>query len=97
MATPLPHNAFSSSSVFTSGYAPGYAKLNKRGGESAYNKETKNQHTQREKRKRERERERQRESERHTKRESERERVREKERDNITPAAAAPAQACVGL
>ncbi|XP_031439933.1 contactin-associated protein-like 2a isoform X2 [Clupea harengus] len=32
MATPLPHNAFSSSSVFTSGYAPGYAKLNKRGG-----------------------------------------------------------------
>ncbi|XP_042570197.1 contactin-associated protein-like 2 [Cyprinus carpio] len=32
LVTPLPHNAFTSSSVFTSGYAPGYAKLNKRGG-----------------------------------------------------------------
>uniref|UniRef100_A0AAY4A133 Contactin-associated protein-like 2 n=1 Tax=Denticeps clupeoides TaxID=299321 RepID=A0AAY4A133_9TELE len=32
LATTLPHNAFTSSSVFTSGYAPGYAKLNKRGG-----------------------------------------------------------------
>ncbi|KAI7792786.1 putative contactin-associated protein-like 2, partial [Triplophysa rosa] len=32
LVTPLPHNAFTSSSVFTGGYAPGYAKLNKRGG-----------------------------------------------------------------
>uniref|UniRef100_A0A8C9RIP2 Contactin associated protein 2 n=1 Tax=Scleropages formosus TaxID=113540 RepID=A0A8C9RIP2_SCLFO len=32
LATPLPHNAFTSSSVFSSGYAAGYAKLNKRGG-----------------------------------------------------------------
>ncbi|TRY91401.1 hypothetical protein DNTS_029744 [Danionella cerebrum] len=31
LVTPLTHNAFTSSSVFTSGYAPGYAKLNKRG------------------------------------------------------------------
>ncbi|KAJ8367709.1 hypothetical protein AAFF_G00311260 [Aldrovandia affinis] len=29
---PLPHNAFTSSSMFSSSYAPGYAKLNKRGG-----------------------------------------------------------------
>ncbi|XP_071775614.1 contactin-associated protein-like 2a [Centroberyx gerrardi] len=32
LASPLPHTAFTSSSVFTNGYAPGYAKLNKRGG-----------------------------------------------------------------
>uniref|UniRef100_A0AAR2LU95 Contactin associated protein 2 n=1 Tax=Pygocentrus nattereri TaxID=42514 RepID=A0AAR2LU95_PYGNA len=32
LATSLPHSAFTSSSVFTSGYAPGYAKLNRRGG-----------------------------------------------------------------
>ncbi|XP_048833106.1 contactin-associated protein-like 2a [Brienomyrus brachyistius] len=32
LATPLPHAAFSSSSVFSSGYAAGYAKLNQRGG-----------------------------------------------------------------
>ncbi|XP_030623394.1 contactin-associated protein-like 2a [Chanos chanos] len=32
LVMPLPHNAFTSSSVFTSGYAPGFAKLNKRGG-----------------------------------------------------------------
>ncbi|XP_063063624.1 contactin-associated protein-like 2 [Engraulis encrasicolus] len=32
LATSLPHSAFSSSSVFTSGYAAGYAKLNQRGG-----------------------------------------------------------------
>lgn len=33
LATPLSHSAFSSSSVFTTGYAPEYAKLNRRGGE----------------------------------------------------------------
>ncbi|KAG7488620.1 hypothetical protein MATL_G00036130 [Megalops atlanticus] len=32
LATPLPHAAFTSSSAFSSSYAPGYAKLNKRGG-----------------------------------------------------------------
>ncbi|KAK3541045.1 hypothetical protein QTP86_012344 [Hemibagrus guttatus] len=32
LATPLSHSAFSGSSVFTTGYAPGYAKLNRRGG-----------------------------------------------------------------
>ncbi|XP_049341674.1 contactin-associated protein-like 2a isoform X1 [Astyanax mexicanus] len=32
LATSLAHSAFTSSSVFTSGYAPGYAKLNRRGG-----------------------------------------------------------------
>uniref|UniRef100_A0A8C6MGE8 Contactin associated protein 2 n=1 Tax=Nothobranchius furzeri TaxID=105023 RepID=A0A8C6MGE8_NOTFU len=32
LASPLPHTAFTSSSVFSSGYAPGYAKLNRRGG-----------------------------------------------------------------
>ncbi|XP_062841323.1 contactin-associated protein-like 2a [Trichomycterus rosablanca] len=32
LAVQLPHGAFSSSSVFTSGYAPEYAKLNRRGG-----------------------------------------------------------------
>ncbi|KAM6976563.1 contactin-associated protein-like 2a [Aplochiton taeniatus] len=32
LASPLPHTAFTSSSVFTGGYAPGYAKLNRRGG-----------------------------------------------------------------
>ncbi|CAL8398125.1 unnamed protein product, partial [Arctogadus glacialis] len=32
LASPLPHTAFTSSSVFTNGYAPGYAKLNRRGG-----------------------------------------------------------------
>ncbi|KAB5533174.1 hypothetical protein PHYPO_G00128780 [Pangasianodon hypophthalmus] len=32
LATPLSHSAFSSSSVFTTGYAPEYAKLNRRGG-----------------------------------------------------------------
>ncbi|XP_077480337.1 contactin-associated protein-like 2a isoform X1 [Stigmatopora argus] len=32
LASPLPHTAFSSSSVFSNGYAPGYAKLNRRGG-----------------------------------------------------------------
>ncbi|XP_036374731.1 contactin-associated protein-like 2 isoform X2 [Megalops cyprinoides] len=32
LATPLPHNAFTGSSVFSSGYNPGYAKLNRRGG-----------------------------------------------------------------
>ncbi|KAI1902119.1 hypothetical protein AGOR_G00041430 [Albula goreensis] len=32
LAAPLPHNAFTSSSVFSSGYNPGYAKLNRRGG-----------------------------------------------------------------
>ncbi|KAG7258763.1 hypothetical protein CRUP_036142 [Coryphaenoides rupestris] len=32
LASPLTHTAFSSSSVFTNGYAPGYAKLNRRGG-----------------------------------------------------------------
>ncbi|XP_036413819.1 contactin-associated protein-like 2a [Colossoma macropomum] len=32
LATSLPHSAFTSSSVFTGGYAPGYAKLNRRGG-----------------------------------------------------------------
>lgn len=32
LATPLSHSAFSSSSVFTTGYSPEYAKLNKRGG-----------------------------------------------------------------
>uniref|UniRef100_A0A087XQG0 Contactin associated protein 2 n=1 Tax=Poecilia formosa TaxID=48698 RepID=A0A087XQG0_POEFO len=34
LASPLPHTAFTSSSVFSSGYAPGYAKLNtiKQGG-----------------------------------------------------------------
>ncbi|CAL8400656.1 unnamed protein product, partial [Gadus morhua 'NCC'] len=31
LASPLPHTAFTSSSVFTNGYAPGYAKLNRRG------------------------------------------------------------------
>lgn len=33
LASPLPHTAFTSSSVFSNGYAPGYAKLNRRGGE----------------------------------------------------------------
>ncbi|KAK3540829.1 hypothetical protein QTP86_002363 [Hemibagrus guttatus] len=32
LATPLSHSAFSSSSVFTIGYGPEYAKLNRRGG-----------------------------------------------------------------
>ncbi|XP_024910138.1 contactin-associated protein-like 2a isoform X2 [Cynoglossus semilaevis] len=32
LASSLPHTAFTSSSVFSTGYAPGYAKLNKRGG-----------------------------------------------------------------
>uniref|UniRef100_A0A8C5EF26 Contactin associated protein 2 n=1 Tax=Gouania willdenowi TaxID=441366 RepID=A0A8C5EF26_GOUWI len=32
LASPLPHTAFTSSSVFSNGYAPGYAKLNRRGG-----------------------------------------------------------------
>ncbi|MEQ2302772.1 hypothetical protein AMECASPLE_010137 [Ameca splendens] len=32
LASPLLHTAFTSSSVFSSGYAPGYAKLNRRGG-----------------------------------------------------------------
>ncbi|XP_047006175.1 contactin-associated protein-like 2 [Ictalurus punctatus] len=32
LSTPLSHSAFSSSSVFTTGYAPEYAKLNRRGG-----------------------------------------------------------------
>uniref|UniRef100_A0A8C7ZGI1 Contactin associated protein 2 n=1 Tax=Oryzias sinensis TaxID=183150 RepID=A0A8C7ZGI1_9TELE len=32
LAFPLPHTAFTSSSVFSNGYAPGYAKLNRRGG-----------------------------------------------------------------
>ncbi|XP_056155171.1 contactin-associated protein-like 2a, partial [Lampris incognitus] len=32
LASPLPHTAFTSSSVFANGYAPGYAKLNRRGG-----------------------------------------------------------------
>lgn len=32
LASALPHTAFSSSSVFSSGYTPGYAKLNRRGG-----------------------------------------------------------------
>ncbi|XP_035382266.1 contactin-associated protein-like 2a isoform X2 [Electrophorus electricus] len=32
LASSLTHSAFGSSSVFSSGYAPGYAKLNKRGG-----------------------------------------------------------------
>uniref|UniRef100_A0A8C7N9I6 Contactin associated protein 2 n=1 Tax=Oncorhynchus kisutch TaxID=8019 RepID=A0A8C7N9I6_ONCKI len=32
LSSPLPHTAFTASSVFTSGYAPGYAKLNRRGG-----------------------------------------------------------------
>uniref|UniRef100_A0A7N6BMN7 Contactin associated protein 2 n=1 Tax=Anabas testudineus TaxID=64144 RepID=A0A7N6BMN7_ANATE len=32
LASPLPHTAFTSSSVFSSGYTPGYAKLNRRGG-----------------------------------------------------------------
>ncbi|KAM9416642.1 contactin-associated protein-like 2 [Salvelinus alpinus] len=32
LSSPLPHTAFTASSVFTSGYAPGYAKLNQRGG-----------------------------------------------------------------
>ncbi|XP_048858192.1 contactin-associated protein-like 2 isoform X2 [Brienomyrus brachyistius] len=32
LATPLAHHAFSASSVFASGYAAGYAKLNRRGG-----------------------------------------------------------------
>lgn len=36
LVTPLPHNAFTSSSVFTGGYAPGYAKLNKRGGNNIF-------------------------------------------------------------
>uniref|UniRef100_A0A674E0I1 Contactin associated protein 2 n=1 Tax=Salmo trutta TaxID=8032 RepID=A0A674E0I1_SALTR len=39
LSSPLPHTAFTASSVFTSGYAPGYAKLNRRGG---------NTHTERE-------------------------------------------------
>uniref|UniRef100_A0AAV2LBU2 Contactin associated protein 2 n=1 Tax=Knipowitschia caucasica TaxID=637954 RepID=A0AAV2LBU2_KNICA len=32
LASPLSHTAFTSSSVFSNGYAPGYAKLNRRGG-----------------------------------------------------------------
>ncbi|XP_061821492.1 contactin-associated protein-like 2a isoform X2 [Nerophis lumbriciformis] len=32
LALSLPHTAFTSSSVFSNGYAPGYAKLNRRGG-----------------------------------------------------------------
>uniref|UniRef100_A0A8C2ZTJ6 Contactin associated protein 2 n=1 Tax=Cyclopterus lumpus TaxID=8103 RepID=A0A8C2ZTJ6_CYCLU len=32
LSSPLPHTAFTSSSVFSNGYAPGYAKLNRRGG-----------------------------------------------------------------
>lgn len=36
LASPLPHTAFTSSSVFSSGYAPGYAKLNRRGGIQTY-------------------------------------------------------------
>ncbi|XP_041670112.1 contactin-associated protein-like 2 [Cheilinus undulatus] len=32
LASPLPHTAFTSSSIFSNGYAPGYAKLNRRGG-----------------------------------------------------------------
>ncbi|XP_029313436.1 LOW QUALITY PROTEIN: contactin-associated protein-like 2a [Cottoperca gobio] len=32
LAFPLPHTAFTSSSVFSNGYAPGYVKLNRRGG-----------------------------------------------------------------
>uniref|UniRef100_A0A3P8Y2F5 Contactin associated protein 2 n=1 Tax=Esox lucius TaxID=8010 RepID=A0A3P8Y2F5_ESOLU len=32
LSSPLPHTAFSASSVFNSGYAPGYAKINRRGG-----------------------------------------------------------------
>ncbi|KAJ8336730.1 hypothetical protein SKAU_G00379500 [Synaphobranchus kaupii] len=32
LVAPLPHNAFTGSSTFSSGYAPGYAKLNRRGG-----------------------------------------------------------------
>uniref|UniRef100_A0A3Q3NKW7 Contactin associated protein 2a n=1 Tax=Mastacembelus armatus TaxID=205130 RepID=A0A3Q3NKW7_9TELE len=32
IASPLPHTAFTCSSVFSSGYTPGYAKLNRRGG-----------------------------------------------------------------
>ncbi|XP_076617877.1 contactin-associated protein-like 2a [Chaetodon auriga] len=32
LASPLAHTAFTSSSVFSNGYAPGYAKLNRRGG-----------------------------------------------------------------
>lgn len=35
LASPLPHTAFTSSSVFSNGYAPGYAKLNRRGGTPA--------------------------------------------------------------
>ncbi|TKS87870.1 hypothetical protein D9C73_021994 [Collichthys lucidus] len=31
LASPLAHTAFTSSSVFSNGYAPGYAKLNRRG------------------------------------------------------------------
>ncbi|CAF97958.1 unnamed protein product [Tetraodon nigroviridis] len=31
LASSLPHTAFTSSSVFSNGYAPGYAKLNRRG------------------------------------------------------------------
>uniref|UniRef100_A0A8C9UAI8 Contactin associated protein 2 n=1 Tax=Scleropages formosus TaxID=113540 RepID=A0A8C9UAI8_SCLFO len=36
LATPLSHQAFTSSSMFTSGYAPGYAKLNRRGGSGGW-------------------------------------------------------------
>ncbi|KAM4533912.1 contactin-associated protein-like 2a isoform 1-T1 [Odontesthes bonariensis] len=32
LAFPLPHTAFTSSSIFSNGYSPGYAKLNRRGG-----------------------------------------------------------------
>ncbi|KAJ8279694.1 hypothetical protein COCON_G00067600 [Conger conger] len=35
LATPLSQNAFTSSSVFSSSYAPVYAKLNKRGGNTS--------------------------------------------------------------
>lgn len=35
LASSLPHTAFTSSSVFSNGYAPGYAKLNRRGGRAS--------------------------------------------------------------
>ncbi|MBN3305013.1 CNTP2 protein, partial [Amia calva] len=36
LATPLPHTSFSSSSMFAGSYAPGYAKLNRRGGSGGW-------------------------------------------------------------
>ncbi|XP_015210378.1 contactin-associated protein-like 2 isoform X1 [Lepisosteus oculatus] len=36
MAAPLQHSSFTSSSMFSSSYAPGYAKLNKRGGSGGW-------------------------------------------------------------